>query len=187
MCDSISMHYICNVWGFLPEQDLALIRCFPDNNGTLHQYRDKILSCSSIGGWLRSKGLFPYTYYVEFELYSKDEFVAQRDRMTQEFLEQLDSIDSVEGHLHSIPGCGIFQKEPKALKPTWLELFEHVQFVRYWNFIAQGLKEIAQKKREEQQRQKLLRKAQRAEEDELEEFEEGEEEEDEGEEDCLGG
>lgn len=145
------------------------------------------MSCSSIGGWLRSKGLFPYTYYVEFELYSKDEFVAQRDRMTQEFLEQLDSIDSVEGHLHSIPGCGIFQKEPKALKPTWLELFEHVQFVRYWNFIAQGLKEIAQKKREEQQRQKLLHKAQRAEEDELEEFGEGEEEEDEGEEDCLGG
>lgn len=89
----------------------------------------------------RSKGLFPYTYYVEFELYSKDEFVAQRDRMTQEFLE-------------------------------------------YWNFIAQGLKEIAQKKREEQQRQKLLHKAQRAEEDELEEFGEGEEEEDEGEEDI---
>ena len=61
-----------------------------------------------------------------------------------------------------------------------------MRFARYWNFIAQGLKEIAEKKREEQQRQKLLRKAQRAEEDELEEFEEGEEEEEEGEEDWQG-
>lgn len=36
---------------------------------------------------VQSTGLFPCSYYVDFQLYTRDEFLAQRDQFTQDFLE----------------------------------------------------------------------------------------------------